>query len=81
MVTTKKIKVKTAGNCDVVNITEQVSEAVRILMAHIEGRIDFINDAGNCLESSFGLTDVRLGVIGDEGVEMSMMCIPSLAAT
>ena len=28
MVKTKKVKVKTKGNCDVVNITEQVSEAV-----------------------------------------------------
>ena len=28
MVKTEKIKVKTAGNCDVVNITEQVSKAI-----------------------------------------------------
>jgi len=28
MVKTERIKVKTAGNCDVVNITEQVSKAV-----------------------------------------------------
>jgi len=29
MVKTEEIKVKTAGNCDIVNITEQVSEVVR----------------------------------------------------
>jgi secondary thiamine-phosphate synthase enzyme len=29
MVKTKKIKVKTKGNCDIVNITEEVGEAVR----------------------------------------------------
>ncbi len=28
MVKTEKIKVKTAGDCDVVNITEQVSKAI-----------------------------------------------------
>jgi secondary thiamine-phosphate synthase enzyme len=28
MVKTERIKVKTAGNCDIVNITEQVSEAI-----------------------------------------------------
>jgi len=28
MVKTKKIRIKTSGNCDVVNITEQVSEAI-----------------------------------------------------
>ena len=29
MVKTKEIKVKTKGNCDIVNITEQVSKAIR----------------------------------------------------
>ena len=28
MVKTKKIRIRTSGNCDVVNITEQVSEAI-----------------------------------------------------
>ena len=30
VVKTQKIKVKTTGNCDIVNITEQVSEAIAL---------------------------------------------------
>jgi secondary thiamine-phosphate synthase enzyme len=42
MVKTEKIKVETKGNCDVVNITEQVSEAIR-QSAIAEGTVTVFN--------------------------------------
>jgi hypothetical protein len=48
---------------------EQVDEAVRILLAHIEVRVNFVDDANECLKT-LRLPDVGLRVVDDEGEEM-----------